>query len=106
MRKKPSSDGGPPAPTDRVPDGVWQVDEDGMPHVRVGGRKVPLIEDEGGGWWHPVIHRKTRTMAKRYPSNGQPDVNPVRQMAKRWGVSRRVAAERLAALLAAQQREA
>lgn len=79
-------------------DGAWQVGADGAPFVTVGGRPVPLIED-GQGHWHPVVHRRTKTVMKRYPSNGVPDVNPVRQYAKAHGCSRREAERRLLALL-------
>lgn len=89
----------PEGATETTPDGVWQVDETGHPFVRIGGRQVPLLEDEAG-YWHPVVHRRSKTVMKRYPSNGRPDLNPVRHYAKLWGVSRRQAAERLALLLA------
>lgn len=82
-----------------VPEGAWQVDASGHPFVRIGGRPTPLLED-AAGYWHPVVHRRSKTVMKRYPSNGRPDGNPVRHYAKLWGVSRRQAADRLAQLLA------
>lgn len=87
----------------QVPDGQWQQDVNGMPFVRIKGRQTPLLEDDGG-YWHPVIHRRSKTVMKRYPSNGRPDVNPVRHYAKVWGCTRRQAADRLATLMADAQR--
>lgn len=88
----------------RPQDGAWQVDENGHPFTTSGGRKIPLIEGNEG-YWHPVVHRRTKTVMQRYPSNGKPDLNPVRHYAKVWGVSRKVAERRLARLLTEANRE-
>lgn len=88
----------------RPADGAWQVDESGQPFTTSGGRKIPLIEGNEG-FWHPVVHRRTRTVMQRYPSNGQPDLNPVRHYAKVWGISRKQAERRLAQLMADAQQE-